>query len=190
MGDNNPPSFYYKEPKTKNLFKYNNANNPLLQFSVGIRKSTILGYSLSTGIVVNRNNLWDSGVLLSGGLGLGIERNIGITGKVKLDNAIDITTSTIDFTKPTSTADIEGDSLNCYTSAGMGISVDMNNKQLKGIQAGAIGGGVYYEKTMVITAGEVGEAVYNIGPFILNSICKVTGMNRFVALDYIELDGK
>ena len=172
------------------MYNKSNTNYPLFQFSVGERKALGIGYSRSVGGILNLNNIWDSGVSFSLGLGLGVEQTINVSGNIKLNETVKLATSTIDFTKPTSTADIEGASLNCYTSAGLGISVDMNNKQLKGIQIGTIGGGVYYEQNFVLTLGSIGESLYNTGPFILNSICKETGMNRFVAFNYIELDGK
>ncbi|MEE3314530.1 MAG: hypothetical protein VZR56_10290 [Treponema sp.] len=183
-------SLFRRDPQTKTLYNKSTADKPLFQACIGKREAFVIGYTGSAGVVINLNNLWDSGILLSGGLGMGAEKGFKLTGRSKLDQAIDVSRSTIDFTEPTSTADIEGWSLTAYPTAGLGISFDLGKEKFKGLQLGSIGGGVYLEGTTVITVGEVAEGLYNTGPFIMNQILDYSGLGRFVKFDYIELDGK
>lgn len=177
-------------PKVRMAYKQKSFDKPLFQVSVGKREALDLGYSYSGGIVINRNNLWDSGITLSGGIGIGVEQSYNLTKSTKLNRLIDMAASTIDLSLPTSTADIEGSSINAYAGAGFGISADTNSDELKGIQLGTVGGGVYYEKTIVITAGKIAEGAYNTGAFIMNQIFNHSGMSRLTHIDYIELDGR
>ena len=51
-----------------------------------------------------------------------------------------------------------------------------------------VGGGVYREKTNILTIGELVEAIYNTGAFFANTVYKYTGINK--SISYIELDGQ
>ena len=128
--------------------------------------------------------------MLSGGVGIGLEISTNITVKEPINQLIDVTSSTVDFTRPVTTVDIEGASINGYANAGIGISCDANKGKLKSFQVGSIGGGFYFEESIAITTGEVTEFLYNTPSFIMNQICSNSGMNKFVKFDYIELDGK
>ena len=154
----------------------NKSQKTLIQASLGKRKTLGLGYSYSFGAAVNPNNYWDSGILLSVGLGVGLEGGYKLTKNVKVNQIINVASSTIDFTKPTKTSDIEGISFNEYVCAGGGFSLDMEKKKIKGVTLGGFGGGVYCEGTTVITAGEIVESVYNIGTFIINQSSKFSGL--------------
>ena len=185
-------SVFNRQAGTKYVYDRNSGQKPLVQLTVGKREALLLGYSVSGGIVVNQNNSWDTGIVLSGGLGIGVEKSVPITKNEFINNCIDVVANSVDITKPTSTADIEGFSLNAYTGAGLGLSCDINNSSPKGFPVGSIGGGVYYEGTMVITPGELVEGTYNSGVFIMNQILNKSGsgaLGRFVQFDYIELDG-
>lgn len=158
--------------------------------SIGKRKACIVGYSASFGIVINRNNIWDSGIMLTGGLGVGFELAIETPINSRLTDITDVASSTIDFTSPTSTSDIEGTSTNIYSSAGIGIGYNTDTQTIESIQTSSIGGGVYKETTIVITAGEIAENIVNTSVFVMNKVLEHSGMNRFYTFNYVELDGR
>ena len=150
-----------------------------------------IGGSASVGFVYNPNNSWDSGLTITIGIGVGLEvaaitpLNDGIT------KAIDLVSSTIDFSQPTSTEQIEGVSTNVYAGAGIGLSADLFSGTSKAFTTGTIGGGVYREATAVITAGKIAENVVNTGIAIMNTIIDNSGMSRLIGhFKYVELDGR
>ncbi|MBO4858821.1 MAG: hypothetical protein J5527_09925 [Treponema sp.] len=188
--ENNKKNLFLQRPEKKCMYKQESYNKQLFQASIGKREALGIGYTVSGGIVIDKNNIWDSGITVSAGIGIGVEKNINITVTKPINELINIVPGSVDFTKPVSTRDIEGTSFNIYSSAGIGISYDMNKGKIKGLQAGSIGGGVYYEESIAITAGEVAEFAYNTPIFMMNQIFSNSGMNKFVKFDYIELDGQ
>lgn len=109
---------------------------------------------------------------------------------MSLKKQMKTTLNSIDYTFPVSTKELEGWGFNIYALYGLGPSYDLEESEFKSIQAGGIGGGVYFEGTTIITPGEILEIIYNTSPFIINQILNNSGMGKFVQLDYIELDGK
>lgn len=158
--------------------------------SVGQRRAYGIGYSISAGIVINRNNYWDSGISLKVGIGFGFEVAAETPLNPIITNFVDLSSSAVDFSNPTSTVDIEGTSINIYALAGIGISHNMQNNKITGIETGGVGGGVYYEETKVITAGKIIEGISNSSIFVMNSILKRSGMDKFIKFKYLELDGR
>ena len=128
--------------------------------------------------------------MLSFGVGMGVEESFNLTKSNIVNQSTNLAASSVDFTRAVSTVDIEDDAVTVYASAGIGISCDANEGKLKGVQLGSVGGGVYYEETVAITAGKITEFLCNSPSFILNQICNYSGMNKFVKFDYIELDGR
>ena len=167
---------------------------PLWQLSFGDRKAALIGAGYSIGIVINPNNLWDSGVKVAAEIGTGIEvglpKEIG-KGFAKVISTGNILSSTVDFSRPTSTCELEGFYNNVYVSAGVGGNFDIINQSLQGLEVGNIGGGVYWGKTKVYTAGEFVEGVVNTVAFIGNNYFLKPTMRRMTGgFKYIELDGQ
>ncbi|MBO5482364.1 MAG: hypothetical protein J5978_03460 [Spirochaetaceae bacterium] len=179
---------------TCNINVSDNQKKQLRQFSLGIRASLIIGGSFSLGVVINPNNIWDSGLKVQVGVGVGVE--VGVETPFNesaykfIDNALGVATSTLDFTEPTSTIEIEGSSDMIYASAGVGMAFDMKDNSITGVEIGSIGGGVYKENTQVFTIGEVVESIYNTGVIVLNGLLKSSGMSKFYQFKMIELDGR
>ena len=167
------------------------SDKPLYQLSYGVRGAMIIGGSASVGIVYNPNNPWDSGVSFTIGVGTGFEVAAITPLNPVVTTAIDLVSSSVNFSNPTSTEQIEGISNTVYTGAGVGISADLNSQSINGITTGSVGGGVYTEATVVITAGEIIENIANTGIAIMNGILNYSGMSNLIGnFNYIELDGR
>ncbi|MCQ2577755.1 MAG: hypothetical protein MJ176_04400 [Treponema sp.] len=162
------------------------------QFSLGVRGSFVVGGSLSVGIVLNPNNYWDSGIIGSIGIGTGVEVgvNVPLTKPLStiVENTISVAASCVDFSSPKSTQDLEGSHNTAYASALFGIAHDLDTNRISGIEVLSVGGGVYREKTNILTIGELVESIYNTGAFFANTVYKYTGINK--SISYIELDGQ
>ncbi|MGA1840762.1 MAG: RHS repeat-associated core domain-containing protein [bacterium] len=156
----------------------------LWTITIGIRGALGIGGELSTGLVINPNNFWDSGLIIEGGLGVGVEASINIPFISDwIEGLIGAAASTIDLSedKPKSTSDIEGLSTKSTVCAGVGFSMDFESNQVTGVEVLSAGGGVYATYTEVITIGEVTETVIN---FILSPLIYLGMLNP------LELDEK
>lgn len=162
----------------------------LFKTSLGVRGALIIGGAASIGIVVNPNNLWDSGITVSLGIGTGFEVALVTPLNDSAATIIDLASSSADFSNPSSTADIEGVTNTAYASAGIGIASDLDTQTITGITTGSVGGGVYKEVTIAITVGEITESIYNTGAAVINGILNFSGMSRLIGnIEYKELDG-
>ena len=100
-------------------------------------------------------------------------------------------TKAIDFSKPTSTEQIEGVSTTVYAGAGIGLSADLFDGTSKAVTTGTIGGGVYTDATVVITAGKIAENIVNTGIAVMNAVLDHSGMSKLIGhFKYVELDGR
>lgn len=178
----------------QNELKRNNIisrKKTLLRLGVGFRKARIIGLSASCGFVFNPNNLWDSGIFISGGVGIGIEESFSFSKSEFANTVIDALVGAEDFTHPTSTSEIEGITNTIYAGAGIGFSTDIDSGKVLGVHIGSIGGGVYKEGTCVITGGQIVEGICNTSILIMNNIINNSGMSKLIGnFTYIELDGK
>ena len=169
----------------------NDYKQPLFQISYGARKALGIGGSASVGFVYNPNNSWDSGFTITIGIGIGLEVAAITLLNEGLTKAIDLSSSTIDFSKPTSTEQIEGVSTTVYAGAGIGLSADLFDGTSKAVTTGTIGGGVYTEATVVITAGKIAENIVNTGIGVMNAVLDHSGMSKLIGhFKYVELDGR
>jgi len=143
----------------------------LLQIKIGYRQSCLIGGEFETGIIINRNNPWDSGILLNVGIGLGVERAISTPLNTIGDMFLSGAARAIDQTHPKSSKEIEGVSTKTVISAGVGGSIDSEGN-LAGVEALAAGGGIYVNQKTVISANEVVESIVNFlhAPLIMMNI--------------------
>lgn len=173
------------------MIEENDNKQPLFQINYGVRKAIGIGVSASVGFVYNPNNSWDSGITITVGVGFGFEVAAITPLNEGLTKAIDLATSTVDFSKPTSTEQIEGVSTNVYAGGGIGVSADLFNGTTKSLTTGTIGGGVYTEATVVITVGKIAENIVNTGITVMNILMDHSGMSKLIGhFNHVELDGR
>ncbi|MBN2617900.1 MAG: RHS repeat-associated core domain-containing protein, partial [Spirochaetales bacterium] len=130
---------------------------PLIDVSLSLRLSLVVGGEVTVGIVINPNDPIDSGIKLGVGLGFGIDVGVGpsfdepikkIGQKIVEAGASSINTSS---NLPTSTTDIEGFDAKVIATCGAGINYSLTKQEVQGIEILSVGGGVYGTATTVIT---------------------------------------
>ncbi len=144
---------------------------PLVHLKVGVRGAATIGGEAGVGLVINPNNLWDSGVSLTLGVGLGAEIAVDVPGvDDALEAAASVVMGAVDLTRPTESRDLEGVTTKVVAGAilgGISWNVDGNpfteavDLEPSGIEVLSAGGGLYRTGTTVVTAGEVVEAGIN-----------------------------
>jgi RHS repeat-associated protein len=183
---NNDPVNYFDPTGLSGEDVQKSSPKELIQISFGVRGAIILGGEVNVGIVINPNNLWDSGITLGAGIGVGFEVGVDTPINNVVESAIGAAVGMVDFTKPTHTSEIEGVGTKYVASAGAGISSD--GKQITGVEVGSIGGGAYKTVKTAITAGEVVETIVNTPRRIENAIYDF--FNTPKQLPLLELDGQ
>jgi hypothetical protein len=163
----------------------------LKQIGYGGRVALIGGFSFYAGLVYNPNDPMDSGIRIQFGVGTGVETGVVTsasnsiksvveesvkksTSELMVDNVSENINSEI-FDKPTKSSDLEGVNTNLYASALVGVVCDCEKKQITGIEFGSVGGGVYRERSTVITMREIVDGFNTVVDGINNAVTTVTG---------------
>lgn len=133
----------------------------LIQIILSARGSLFAGGEIGAGLVINLNDLKDSGLLLKAAIGTGVEVDVDTPLNNTIENLLNTAMSMADLSAPTSTSEIEGTYTKTTAGFVLGIEQNLDSKKITGMNVLTVGGGVYKGKATVVTVEDVVESAVN-----------------------------